>query len=81
MRLTSSEEIGTELKEKDVFVFELANDDVSLVYRERKERTRYRSGVVTPRWTTQRTNPGYASPTLNPRWGYSIKRMGSHMHL
>ena len=29
--LTSSEEIETELKEKDVFVFELANDEVCLV--------------------------------------------------
>ena len=27
VRPTSSEETGTELKEKDVFVFELANDD------------------------------------------------------
>ena len=28
LRLTSSEETGTEVKEKDVFVFELANHDV-----------------------------------------------------
>ena len=48
MRLTSSEEIGTELKEKDMLVFELANDDVYLsrcvTTGEGKERT------PNPRW-------------------------------
>ena len=42
VRLTSSEETGAKAKKNDIFIFELANDDV-----ERKEQTRYRSGVVT----------------------------------
>ena len=42
VRLTSSEETGNKAKKNDIFIFELANDDV-----ERKEQTRYRSGVVT----------------------------------
>ena len=37
MGLTSSEETGTRIKEKDVFVFDLANDDLGLERRKGNE--------------------------------------------